>query len=87
MKNVILYEHPESALCARCKNGEMHTQQTDDALTELDEYESICFFNSANNNGTSCIDFRKDESRKQQYSYLDDFDGYFDVPETEKEEE
>ena len=77
MKNVVLYIYPDSALCIRCKNGEMHIQQTDDALSEPSEYEAICFINSTNNNGTTCIDFIIDEVKKEQYSNLDDFDGQY----------
>jgi hypothetical protein len=81
MKNVVLYIYPDSALCARCKNGEMHIQQTDDTLCGNSEYEAICFINSSNNDGIACQDFIIDEYKKEQYSHLDDFDGCFDIPE------
>ena len=85
MKNITLYTYPESALCVRCKNGEMHIQQTDDSLTDNTEYEAVCFINSYNNDGTTCKDFKIDDVKKEQYSDMDDFEGCFDVPETEEE--
>jgi len=81
MKNVIFYEYPVSALCVRCKNGEMHLQQTDDVLTELTEYDAICFINSSNNDGITCNDFILDEVKIEMNSDYDDFEGYFDLPE------
>jgi len=86
MKKVTLYEHPDSALCVRCKNGEMHLQQTDDALTELTEYDAICFINSIKNDGIACSDFILDEDKQEMYSDYDDFEGYFDLPETKEEQ-
>ena len=82
MRNVVLYNHPESALCVRCKNGEMINSNTD---SELSEYEALCFINSSNNNGISCKEFNIDVLKKELYSTLDDFEGYFDLPEIEKE--
>ena len=85
MKIVILYQYPESALCIRCKNGEIHTQQAEDALSDFGEYEAICFLNSENNDGTSCPDFKLDETKKEMYSAIDDFEGYFEVEEQEED--
>jgi len=83
MKEVIFYDYPDSALCIRCKFGEIHNQSNDGYI---EDYGAICFLNSKKHNGTSCEDFELNIDARDRFDYLKDFEDNFDYDDNENED-